>query len=701
MLQRFRDRIVNIWVAGGIIGLIAITFIFWGVDFNLGGATYAARVNGEEISLREFDREYQNELYEYQEYYQTDLDEALRRELRRNVLERLIELSAMRQRVREAGYYISDERVVESIASIPTFQIDGRFSPDVYRAQLRFQGLTPAGFEQLQRQQLEIMEMRNGLFDSTFLPPNEFRRYIELYYQQREIGYALFPVDAYIDDVAVDEESVAAHFNANRSRYRTPEAVELEYLEVRLSDIAAEIDVSDEALRAFYERERDRFETVEERRARHMLFEVAGGDDAAALERATSARQRVLDGEEFAAVATEVSDDVGTRASGGDLGWMTLGMLGDEFDEALFQLDQGEVSEPVRTSFGYHVIRLDGIRAGDTVSFESLRDELYEEYSRTAAEDRYFDLANELADRAFDAYDELGSVAAQTDLPLRTIERFTRSGADDRFSNSAPVIQAAFSSESLERRLNSRLLELSDDHVAVVRVREHFPPADQPLEDVYDDIVAELTRQRAEELARQAADAFHAQSANMVATLAAAGSVAAQTETETETGVEAGDAVSEAGLADASDVADADADADADAGTDGDADADADADPRSALAEQLGGRWHAPRWVQQSDSAIPSQIMTTAFSLPRLREGDAPRREMVSTATGDQAVLFVSGYRPGQPNTIPQGERDFLQRELADQSAMMELLAYAAELRQQARVRIPSGVLDEPEYVID
>ncbi len=685
MLQKFRDRVVNIWVAGGIIGLIAITFIFWGVDFNLSGATYAARVNGEEISLREFDREYQNELYEYQEYYQADLDEALRRDLRRNVLERMIELSAMRQRVREAGYYVSDDRVVESIASLPAFQIDGRFSPDVYRAQLRFQGLTPAGFEQLQRQQLKIMEMRNGLFDSTFLPPNEFRRFIELYYQQREIGYALFPVDAYIDDVEVDEASIAAHFNANRSRYRTPEAVELEYLEVRLSAIAAEVDVSDEALRAYYERERDRFETVEERRARHMLFEVAGGDDAAALERANSARQRVLDGEDFAAVATEVSDDGGTRASGGDLGWMTLGMLGDEFDEALFELDQGEISEPVRTSFGYHVLRVDGIRAGDTVSFESLRDELYEEYSRTAAEDRYFDVANELADRAFDAYDELGSVAAQTGLPLRTVERFTRSGADDLFSNSAPVVQAAFSSESLERRLNSRLLELSDDHVVVVRVREHFPPTDQALEDVYDDIVAELTRQRAEELARQAADAFYAQSADMAAAIAEVGLVAAQTETPDAGGENESTEVS----------------GEPEADTEAAVVAEAEADPRAALAEQLGGRWNAPRWVEQSNSTVPTEIMTTAFALPRLREGDAPRREMVSTAAGDQAVLFVSGYRAGQPSAIPQGERDFLQRELADQSAMMELLSYAAELRQQARVQIPSGVLEEPVYVLD
>jgi peptidyl-prolyl cis-trans isomerase D len=680
MLQKFRDRIVNIWVAGGIIGLIAITFIFWGVDFNLGGATYAARVNGDEISLRDFDREYQNELYEYQEMYQSDLDEGLRTELRRNVLERMIELRAMQHRIRDAGYYVSEDRLVQYIASIPMFQVDGRFSTDIYRAQLRFQGFTPAGFEAQQRMQLEIMEFRNGLFDSTFMAPNEFRRYIELYFQQRELSYALFPVDAFMDRVDVDDEAVALHYNANRDRYRTPEAVELEYLEVRLSDIAAEIEVTDELLRDYYERNRDRFETVEERRARHVLVSVGADGEEAARARAEEALERIRAGEEFADVAADMSDDVGTRNAGGDLGWVPRGMLGDAFEEALYELQTGEVSEPVRSSFGYDVIRLDNVRAGDTVPFESIRDELYEDYSRDMAEGRYFDQANELADRAFDAYDQLGTVAAQSDLSLRTLERFTRAG-DDVFDNSAPVVQAAFSSDSLERRLNSQLLELSDDQVVVVRVREHFPPAERPLDDVYDEIVEELTLMRAEELARQAADEFHAQAQDMaIADQLAAARDALSTPV---TAIDADDGAEEA---DAETAA---------------VDEDDSAHALAALAERLGGAWVGPRWVEQSAGDVPTQIMASAFTMPRLREGDAPRDQRVALASGDQAVLFVSGHRPGQPSVIPQDERDFLQRELADRAAVEELLAYASEVREQARVRIPAGVLEEPDFFLD
>jgi peptidyl-prolyl cis-trans isomerase D len=691
MLQRIRDKIVNVWVAGVIIGLIAITFVFWGVDFNLGGPSYAARVNGDEISLTEFDRAYQNELFEYQEMFQTDLDETLRRELRRNVLDRLIGTRALQQRVNAAGYYVTDERVIDYIRSMPAFHIDGRFSVDAYTAQLRFAGYTPAGFEALQRSQLQLSALQDGIVNSAFLTPTEFRRYIELYNQQREIGFALFSAERFLDEVEVGDEDVASHYNANRARYRTLEAVDLEYIEVRRSAIAEELEVTEDMLRDYYERERDRFETVEERRARHILFTIGNGGEPAARERAEAALGRLEAGEDFEALAAELSDDAGTRASGGDLGWLTAGLLGGAFDEALYAMDVGEIEGPVRTDFGLHLIRLDGLRAGDTQPFEVLRDELYEEYSLDLAEGRYFDLANELADRAFDAYDELATVAAQMGLPVQSLEGFTRAGAPEVFANSARVVQAAFSSDALERRLNSRLLELSDDQVVVLRVREHHPPAERPLDDVYDEIVEELSWMRAGELARQAADAFYQEASADMELFAR---LIEQAPTEPADSANDDEA---SGDDEAAAAADDQLPAEAPASTEEQQDATA---RLVALAERHGGEWFGPRWTGQSDALTPTEVLSRAFSLPKPVDGEVPRRERVSLASGDQAVLFVSAYRPGQPGVISQNERDMMQRQLAEQSAVAELMAYANDVREKARIQIPSDILDEPDFML-
>src|SRR5690606_19446263 len=196
MLQKIHDS-VGKWVAGIILGLLAIAFVFWGVDSPLTGATYAAKVNGEEISLLEFERELQNEQNSFAELYRTELSDDMRRILRRNVIERMVASEALEQRVREAGYRVSDERVIEAIRAMPQFQIDGQFSLQLARSRLASAGLTEAAFTELQRQQMALLDLQRGVAVSTFLTPAEFRRYIELYNQQREIAYALFDVETF------------------------------------------------------------------------------------------------------------------------------------------------------------------------------------------------------------------------------------------------------------------------------------------------------------------------------------------------------------------------------------------------------------------------------------------------------------------------------------------------------------------------
>jgi peptidyl-prolyl cis-trans isomerase D len=639
MLQRIHDY-AGRWVVGIILALIALSFVFWGVgDFTFTGSTFAAKVNGENVPLLEFERELQIQQSQYQQLYRVELTEDMRSELRRNVLERMVGTEALEQRVESAGYRVSDERLTDYVRSVAAFQVDGEFSMSVYRGRLANQGLTATGFEELQRQQLELRELQDGIVDSAFLTPAEFRRYLELSRQRREIAYAMFEVDSFIDQVEVTDEAIAAHYEANPDRYMTEETVDLEYLELALDDIAATIEVTDEALRDYYEAERERFQTEEERRARHILIEVEDSEDAA-LSAAEAVVARLDNGEDFAMLAQELSDDSGTSEQGGDLGWVGRGMLTGPLEDVLFEMEAGEVRGPVQTNFGYHVIQLDEIRAGEVQPFEAVREELSAEYRTRRAEESFYERANDLADLAFQAYDELATVAADMDLMLEKRSGFPRSGDSEIFPNSAPVVQAAFSEEALEQSNNSPLVEISDEHVLVLRVTGHNLPELQPLDAVYDEVRQELTRDLAEQQAEQAAAAFFA---------------------ELEEG-EAPESVD-----------------------------------RAALAEAHGGVWHQPARVERTDPNVPTEVLATAFGLPK-PAADASVREHLPLANGNHAVLILTGVEPGSPEAVARAERDQQQRELAQQAALAELAGYVGNVRASATVRIPEEVLEPARF---
>ncbi len=638
MLQRIHDSLAR-WIALILLALVSVGFIFWRADFNNGRtATFAAKVNGEDLSLQEFDRELQARQNHYQQQYRTELSEDMRRELRRAVVEDMVRDAVLKQRVEAQGYRVSDARVVDFIRSIPAFQVDGKFSKPIYDNLLASQGLSTSRFEAAQRDELEVRDLQEGIVESTFLTPAEFRRYIELFNQRREVGYGLFTVDAFLSKVTIDEAAISAHYQSNQARYQTPETVDLEYVELSLADIASSVDVSDEALHKAYDEERDRFQTTEERHARHILIAVdkdaPKADEEAARAKAAAIAERLRKGEDFAKLAAEVSADAGTKAQGGDLGWMTP--RDAPFENALFAMQVGAISDPVRSDFGFHVIKLDEIRPATVRPFEAVRDELAGELRTRKAEQLFYDRSNQLADRSFDAYNQLATVAEELKLPLKTLANFPRTGDPAVFDNSAPVVQAAFDEQNVDSGRNSSLIELAEDHVLVLRVTAHHVPTAKPLDQVHDQIRDELKRARAEELAEQASQQFL-------------------------TAIQA-----------------------------------PNADP-AALAAQQNGAWNAPAWIERTNASVPTEVLAAAFGLPKPAQG-AVTREHVALANGSHAVLVLSNVQAGAPDSIPQGERDQRQRQLADQSAYSELTGYVGTLREQATVRIPQDVIEPQQY---
>jgi len=630
MLQRIHDSLGK-WIVVIVLGLIAASFIFWNVDFGLTGATFAAKVNGEEIPLLEFDRALQDRQNQYQQIYRTELPEEVRRDLRRVVIEGLVQDTALKQRVEDQGYRASNERVTQAVRDIAAFQIDGQFSFQNYQALLANRGYTPAGFEALQREALEVGDLQMGIANSSFLTPAELRRYIELYNQTREVAYALFELERFSANVTIDDAAIQSRYENDQASYQTTETVDLEYIELALADVAANVEVTEEQLRAAYEQERERFETAEQRHARHILIEVEEGQEDAARSRAESILARVRGGEDFAAVASEVTADAGTKAQGGDLGLITRGMLVGPFEDALFAMQTGEVSEPVRSEFGFHIIRLDDIRAGEVQPFEAVREELASETKTREAESEFYDLANELGEEAFDAYDDLAAVAAASGLPIKTLMGFPRTGDPAVFENSAAVVQAVFAEEIVDSGRNTELIELAEDHVIVLRVTAHQLPTTKPLDEVREQIREELVRERAQVLAEEAAIAFLAD-------------------------IERG------------------------------------GDPAENAAAR-GGVWNPAMSVTRTDAAVPTEVLSAAFGMPKTDEA-APQRDVVALANGGQAVIVLTGVEAGEPESMTQDERDQRRAQLADQAARAELTGYAGNIRASADVRIPDEILN-------
>ena len=634
MLQRIHDSLAR-WIALILLALVSVGFIFWRADFSNGRtATFAAKVNGENLSLQEFDRTLQFRQNQYQQQYRTELSEDMRRQLRRSVVEDMVRSAVLRQRAEEEGYRASDNRVIESIHANPNFQVDDHFDRRLYDSLLAQNNLSASAYEASQRTEMQVRDLQEGIVESTFLTPAEFRRYIELYNQRREIGYGLFTVDAFLSRVTIDEPAISAHYESNQARYQTPETVDLEYVELSLADIAATVDVSDEALRKAYDEERDRFQTTEQRHASHILVAVDKGNEDSARAKAAAIAERARKGENFAKLAAEVSDDAGTKAQGGDLGWMTP--RDAPFENALFGLQVGAISDPVRSDFGFHVIKLDELKPATVRPFEEVRDELAADLRTRKAEQMFYDRANQLADRSFDAYNQLASVASDLKLPLKKVANFPRTGDPAVFGNSAPVVQAAFDEQNVDSGRNSSLIELADDQVVVLRVTAHHVPMVKPLQEVHDQIRDELKRARAQELAEQASQAFL-------------------------TAIQA-----------------------------------PNADP-AALAARENGSWTAPAWVERTNATVPTEVLAAAFGLPKPAQGEVTR-EHVALANGGHAVLVMSNVQAGTPDSVAQSERDQRQRQLADQSAYSELTSYVGTLREQATVRIPPDVIEPQQY---
>ena len=512
MLQSIRDRATG-WIAWVIVIFISIPFALWGVQeyAGVGGPVVAANVNGTEIPLRTLQEGMQRERARLQRMLgdaasQFVSDDALRE----RVLKGMIDAELRRQGAYSAGFRVGDARVAVEIDSIEAFKRDGVFDQQLYDRVLRSNNYSPTQFEEQLRGDLMTNQLVEGVVATAFATGGETDEFLRLREQTRDFRYLVINADD-VGEVAVSDEAVTKEYEANRSLFMEPEQVKVEYLELKLESLMAAVTVDEAALESLYEEQKGRFLREEERRASHILLALEEGADQAADDKvraeAMSLYERIRDGEDFAALAREHSKDPGSAEQGGDLGFFGKGVMVGPFEEAVFSMAVGAVSEPVRTAFGYHIIRVDEVKEGEVKGFAEVRGEVEKEYRRREAEGLFIEQVEQLTTIAFESPTSLSAAAEALELKVEASDWFSRD-AGEGVAAEAKVRAAAFEEDVLEGGNNSVPVELSNDRVVVVRRADRKPAAAKPLADVRAEIVEQLKARGAREAARAKGEAI-------------------------------------------------------------------------------------------------------------------------------------------------------------------------------------------------
>ncbi len=641
MLQEIRERAQG-WVAWAIILLISIPFAFWGIDSYFGGGAepVVASVNGTKITERAFNQAVNRTRIQLRDQLGDAYNPALFSDarIREDVLERMIRETLLLEDSEAMGLRTSDQAVRGTIVGEPAFQRDGAFSKAQYEQMLRLQGLTPAAYEASLRRQLLITQLPRAIRETAFVTDALTERSLSLMRQQRVLAYVPVPSAAFEARVqAPSEEAVAAYYDEHPEQFATPEQVRVAYLLLDAARLSAPDETLDEAtLREHYERRRDAFTAPQERRVRHILLTVSAEADqatrAATRERLQAIQERLRDGEAFADVAAEVSEDPGSADNGGALGWIGRGSLDPAFEQAVFALQPDTLSDPVRSRFGYHLVEVLEVRGGEPQPFEAVKEALSADLRSGGSEGVFFEQAEQLATLTYESPDSLVPAAETLELEIQESDWIDRSTGEGLFAHPR-VIAAAFSEEVLVQGNNSELLEPDPDalQAMVLRVADHREPSVRALAEVRDEIVALLEAQQAVEAAQAEAEAIVSR-------------------------VRAGQTLAEAAVG---------------------------FEPIEA------GQ------VSRATRELPPEVIRLAFSLPR-PDADTERRVGSTSDEGDAFVVVVSEVIDGDPAQLDAAERAAEANVLKRALASADVDAVLTQMQARAKIERKPVVSDEP-----
>lgn len=503
MLAKIREKTQGI-IATLILAFVAIPFVLWGIGSYFRGDTNApvAKVNGVEISQET----YRQRLEEVERANPRDADKSGLKQL---VLESMINQTLLASHARDNGYRLSDAQLATLIHQIPQFQRNGKFEPGRYEAVLSSQGLRPTAFEAQLRQESVVAQLRQGLDQSAFVTDAEVGSMLRLLGQERRASYAIVKPAAFKSTVTVSAKDIADYYQANQEAFRAPEAVRVEYVSLKAADIAKKIEPTEEGLRQAYEADAARYVTPAKHRVSHILISLPTHAKEPDVQKAKARAEKLLKqiraGADFATLAREYSDDKSSAEKGGDLGEVTPGILPPKLEAAAFALKPGEVGGPVRTSFGFHVVKLTGFTPEQRKPFDAVKQEVLDRLRKRKGEDRFYELSERFKDLVYENPGSLKKVAATLDLKIQKSDWFTHKGGAG-IAAQPGVAAAAFEPDVLNGDQNSDAIEAGPETLVAVHVVDHRPSVVRPLAEVRSTIEAQLKEQRAREQAQAATE---------------------------------------------------------------------------------------------------------------------------------------------------------------------------------------------------
>ena len=605
MLQRLTDSLeTHKWFWYTILGALAVVFAAWGayglVNLNFGGASWAAKVNGQTISLQAARDAWERAQPQITQEYGGDISSQRRRKLQNQVLEGLIENALITQRTEKLGYRVTQADLIAAIRTEPAFQIAGKYSAQAAEDALANANISLPQFENQLAGELRTEQLIDGIRSSDFLTPTEIARAQALENEQRQVQYAIFPASRYKSDAPIDPASIKAYYEAHKALYRIPESVDLRYGELTLAQVEAAGKVSDAALHAAYEKHLSQFVTPEQREASHILIQF-GKDPQAALAKAKRILALARSGKSFAALARKYSQDPGSARQGGNLGWVGRNDFVKPFADALFAIPKvGDIVGPIKTQYGYHIIRLDGVRPRHTETFQQARPTLVREVRRSQATRRFGDIEDSLQNEAQAPGASLGALAKTFNLTTGRIPLFLRGQGAAPLGRAEPVQNLVFGSGAISPGTLGGPVILDNDKMVIVKLIAHHGPQFKPLAEVRSGIVAAVKRQRANEAALAAAQAARAKLL--------------------------------AGV------------------------------PFGRVAQALKLKVAPAKLVGRDDPSIPGDVSAIAFAAPKPSHG--PVYEAQVLPTGGAALVAVTAVRSGQKEPDPILARTLIEQQL-------------------------------------
>lgn len=626
MLQVIRERAQGFfaWI---IVGLIVLSFTLVGLNsyFNETSEGFqAALVNDEKVTVYEYRIAYSNEQARMAQMFGNNFDiDMFDDQIKKTALERVIDNAILIQEAAQSGMYISDEQLAYRIQTIDSFAENGVFSRAAYGQQLTQAGESTVGFEYRIRRGLIADQLVNGIIGSSFATSDDIALTVRLRDQEREVGYVTIPVGTFKSDIDVTDEEIKTYFEANTENYKTEEKVQLEYLELKVDDLVSLVELDESELEDYYEDQKERFMTSEQRRASHILIEL-GDDSGAAKDKAAEVYAEVQAGEkDFATLVKEYSDDLGSTNEGGDLGFFAKGIMDENFEDTVFSQSIGDVSEPIRSEFGYHIIKLEDIQASTGKKFSEVKVDIEAEVRKKKAEKTYFDKLELLANLAYETPDTLEVAKEELGLTIQTSPFVGKRGAAGVFGN-RKVIDAAFSDDVLQENLNSEAIELSSTHALVVRLKEHKPSEVKPLDDVKAQIETTLIDEKALEKAK---------------------SISTEIAGKIKSGTPAEDAASE-----------------------------------------LEYSWNESKWVKRDVPDMPRELVQAAFALKRI-DGTSVETKGVELNNGDYALLMLTDVKDGDVADLSDEDKKQITDGIANAAGVDSFTMLLKALKDEAVIK--------------